>query len=186
MTILYIVTRVITFFGSVLRVFWEHLACRICKIPIEDTRVFKNDELCAHIEHEIPEKLSHSFAVCFIPWIMNFIFGCAFLLTGSYRLFLLGETTALASYALVWLGFSCLANCTPSFEDMLSFKDWLYGGKNTVAKVLLSPFFAVVFVCAYLEKYSLTTILSLLFTIFFPNIFNLFFPLLDWVDQMVF
>ncbi len=186
MIVLYTITRVITFFGAVLRNFWEHIACRLCKVPIEDTRVFKVDELCGHVEHEIPEKLSHSFTICFIPFFMNFILGSSFLLTGSYRLFFIGDVTLVSSFALVWLGFSFLANCTPSFEDVLSFKDNLYSNKNKLAKIILSPFFAVCFVCAYLEKFSVTVILSAVVTFFFPQIFNLLFPILDWIDQMVF
>ncbi len=186
MMIIYIITRFLTCFGAVLRAFWEHLACRICKIPVEDIRVFKNDELCGHIEHEIPEKLSHSFAVCFLPFTMNFILGCSFLLTGSYRLFYIGESTSFSTYALVWLGFSCLANCVPSFEDMLSFKDRLYAYNNKVVKILLLPLYAIIFAGAYSERYSLTFVLSLLFTIFFPTMFNVLFPILDITDQMLY
>ncbi len=186
MTYLYTATRIITFFGAVLRSLWEHITCKICKIPVEDTRTFKVDEMCGHVEHEIPEKLPHSFWVCFIPFTLNFLLGCAFSLTGSYRLFYLGDTTTLSTYALVWLGFSCFANCTPCFEDMLSFKDYLYNKGGKASKILLSPFFAVVYVCTYLERYSLTVILSVIFMILFPKMFNLLFPVLDLIDQMVF
>lgn len=186
MTVLYIITRYITFFGTTLRVFWEHVACRICKVPVEDTRTFKSDELCGHVEHELTENLKQSFFLCWFPFTMNFLFGCAFLLTGAYRLFYIYETDSLQNYALVWLGFSCLANCAPSFEDALSLKDYLYGGKNKFLKVILSPFFVVTYSVSFIERYSVTFVLSLVFTVFFPQIFNLLFPVLDYMDQNIY
>ncbi len=185
MTTLYVITRFITFFGSVLRAFWEHVACRICKIPVEDARAFKNDELCGHVEHELPENLREAFFLCWFPFTMNFFMGCAFLLSGSYRLFFIGETDSLQTYGLVWLGVSCVANCAPSFEDMLALKDFIYIGKNKLLKVLLSPFFAVVCASASLERFSITFVISVIFAIVFPSLFNLLFPALDYLDQII-
>lgn len=186
MTTLYVITRVLTFFGSVLRTFWEHVACRLCRIPVEDARVFKNNELCGHVEHELPENLKQSFLVCWLPFTINFFMGCAFLLTGSYRLFFIGQTDSLQAYGLVWLGVSCLANCAPSYEDMLALKDFLYSGSSKVAKIILAPFFGVVWLSASLERYSVTFLLSIAFAAIFPTVFNLLFPLLDYLDQMVY
>lgn len=186
MTTLYVITRFITFFGSVLRTFWEHVACRICKLPIEDARAFKNNELCAHIEHELPEKLGQAFLVTWLPFTMNFFMGCAFLLSGSYRLFYIGEYDSLQAYGLVWLGVSCVANCAPSFEDMLALKDYIYMGKNKTLKIILSPYFAVVGAAAYLERFSITFVLSVAFAIVFPHIFNILFPVLDYLDQLMY
>ncbi len=185
MTTLYVVLRVVTFFGTVMRTFWEHIACRLCKLPIEDARVFKNNELCGHIEHELPESLKQSFLICWLPFTLNFLVGCAFLLTGSYRLFFIGENEALQPYGLVWLGVSFLANCTPSFEDMLSFKDYLYSGKGKLSRIVLSPFFAVVFVASHLEKYSITFVLSVAFAIVFPYAFSVLFPIFENIKQMI-
>lgn len=186
MTILYVITRGFTFFGSVLRAFWEHVACRLCKLPVEDARVFKNNELCGHVEHELAENFRQSFLVCWLPFTINFFMGCAFLLTGSYRLFFIGQTDSLQAYGLVWLGVSCLANCAPSYEDMLAFKDYYLSSKSKLLKVVLSPFFAVVWVSASLERYSVTFVLSVAFAIVFPEMFNLIFPLLDYLDQMIY
>ena len=43
MTTVYVVTRVLSFFGTYLRTFWEHIVCRICKIPAEDVRAFNSE-----------------------------------------------------------------------------------------------------------------------------------------------
>ena len=185
MTTLYIITRVFTFFGAMLRAFWQHVACRVFKIPVEDARAFKGNELCGHIEHELPENLKQSFLVCWLPFTMNLLLGCAFLLTGSYRLFFIGENDSFQVYGLVWLGFSCFANCAPSFEDMLALKDFVFKCENKVVKIILAPFTAVVIAVTYLEKFSLTFPISIVATVIFPAIFNLFFPLFDFMDQMV-
>ncbi len=185
MTNLYIVTRFITFFGTSLRVFWEHVACRICKVPIEDIRAFKTNEMCGHIEHELPDNLKHSFLICWLPFTMNFLIGCSLLLTGSYRLFYIYETDYVPTYVLVWLGFSCIANCASSFEDALNFRDYLISSKNNFMKVVLYPFFGVNYVMASVERYSVTTLISLAFTVLFPQIFNLLFPMLDFLDQQI-
>ena len=71
MTTLYIVTRFLTFFGAEARTFFEHLTCRILKLPIEDTRAFKPSELCAHVEHELAPKLGGAFLVCWLPFTLT-------------------------------------------------------------------------------------------------------------------
>ena len=185
MTTLYVALRVVTFFGTVMRTFCEHVACRICKLPIEDARVFKNNELCGHVEHELPENLKQSYLICWLPFTLNFLVGCSFLLTGSYRLFFIGENETLQPYGLVWLGVSLLANCAPSFEDMLSFKDFLYNGKGKLSQIVLSPFFAIVFISSYLEKYSMTFILSIAFAVLFPYAFSVLFPAFESIQQML-
>lgn len=185
MTTVYVITRVLTFFGAVLRTFWEHLVCRMCKIPVEDIRVFKNDELCGHIEHEFAENLKHSFLICWLPFTLNFILGCAFLLTGSFRLFYIGESIALENIGLLWLGISCFANCAPSYEDALLLKDYIQGCKKIVVKVLVYPFFAVAYASAFLERFSITFPVSVLVSIIFPRVFTLFFPILDYFDQLI-
>lgn len=185
MTNLYIVTRFITFFGTTLRVFWEHVACRLCKVPIEDIRAFKTNEMCGHIEHELTENLKQSFLICWLPFTMNFLIGSSLLLSGSYRLFYIYETDYVPTYILVWLGFSCIANCASSFEDALSLKDYIFSTENKFLKVIFFPFFAVNYVVSFLEKYSVTFLLSLAFTVLFPQIFNLLFPALDYIDQAI-
>lgn len=185
MTTLYIITRYITFIGAVLRAFWEHVACRICLVPIEDVRPLKTDELCGHVEHDLTKNVGQAFLVCWLPFTMNFLIGCLFLLTGAYRLFYILETTSLQAYGLVWLGVSLLANCTCSFEDALSLKEQIYGGKGKLSKVILAPFFAVCYATAFLERYSITFVLSIAFAIIFPNIFNLLFPAIESFVKLI-
>ncbi len=165
MTGLYIATRYITYFGAQLRVFWEHVACRIYKIPVEDDRAFNPSELCGHIEHELTEGVAQSFGVCFLPFFMNLFLGICMLLTGSLRLFYIGDFKSVIAYLFLWMGISLIANCAPSFEDALSFKDNLSLTKNKFLKVVLTPFFGVMYACAFLERYSVTFLLSIAFAL---------------------
>lgn len=185
MTVLYIITRYVTFCGALLRAFWEHVACRLCLVPVEDVRPLRADELCGHVEHDLTRSLKQAFLVCWLPFTMNFFIGCSFLLTGAYRLFYLVETTSLQAYGLVWLGVSFLANCTCSFEDVLSFKEQLYGGKSKFLKVVLSPFFWVCYASSFLERYSITFVLSVAFAVVFPHIFNLLFPAIESLIKLI-
>ncbi len=167
MTALYCVTRYLTFFGTELRTFYEHIMCRIFKIPVEDSRSFKNSELCGHIEHELTENTKQSFLLCFVPFVLNFILGNAALFGGSYLLFY-GRIFCLEAVLTFWLGLSLLSNCAPSFEDALSLKDYLYGGEGKAKKILLAPFFGVMYASSFLERYSLTFLLAIIYSVFFP------------------
>ncbi len=184
MTYIYVATRIITFFGTYLRTFFEHLACRLTGIPAEDVRAFKSSEMCGHVEHALTENLKQSVAVTALPFTANFIFGCALLLTGSYRLFFAGQIDDIQPYIFTWLGFSCLCNCAPSYEDVLSLKEHLYS-KGKAVQIILSPMFAVYYAMALLENYSVTFLLSAVFTYFFPWMFNVTFPLLEKVYEML-
>ena len=186
MTNLYVATRIMTFFGTLMRTFWEQVACRICGIPVEDTRAFKVSELCGHIEHELIKRKKHIFVVCFLPFVLNFIFSCCFLLSGAYRVVYVGDVKSITSWVFLWLGISFAANCVPSFEDVLSFKDAFYNPETkTVVKVLLAPFFGVIYGFGILERFSITFIISILFAIVFPQLLNVLFPLIITASQLL-
>ncbi len=179
MTYIYVATRIITYFGTELRVLWEQIVCRFLKIPQEDTRTFKATEMCGHVEHELLKSLKEAFLICFVPFVMNFILGTCILLTGSYRVFYIGDVS-LSSIVFLVAGISLLSNCAPSFEDALSFKDALYSKDTSLfVKIILTPHFAVSYACAYLERFSLTLILSILFAWAFPTLFSVTFPIIN-------
>lgn len=186
MTNLYVATRVLTALGAVLRAFWEQLVCRLCGIPVEDVRAFKVDELCGHVEHELTENKKQAFLICFLPFTLNFILSVCFLLGGAYKIVYIGDFKTLTGYLFFWLGISFAANCVPSFEDVLSFKDFFYGKDSNVAlKVILAPFFAVIYGFSFLERYSLTFLAAIGFAIAFPYIFSYLFPVIITIAQML-
>lgn len=181
MTVLYTVTRVFTFFGAAMRTFWEVLVCRMFRIPIEDIRTFKVSELCGHADHELTETRGQAFMMCWFPLTLNFLISVCLLLGGAYRVVYVGDVTNVLSWIYLWLGFSFAANCFPSYEDMLSFKDFFYGkrNKNLFLKIILAPFFALIFVGSFLEKYSVNFLIALAFSFGFPYIFSFLFPFLS-------
>lgn len=186
MTNLYVATRILTFFGSMMRAFWEHVACRICGVPIEDARVFKVSELCGHIEHELITNKKHSFLVCWLPFTMNFIFSCCFLLSGAYRIAYIGDYVSVTSWVFLWLGISFAANCIPSFEDVLCFGEAFYNvGTKLIIKILVAPFYAIIYGFGVLERYSITLVISVVYAIVFPQIVNVFFPIVTTISQML-
>ncbi len=182
---LYVATRVLTVFGTVTRAFWEQVACRICGIPVEDVRAFKVSELCGHVEHELIKNRKHSFVVCWLPFMMNFIMACCFLLSGAYRVFYIGDLKTVTSWAFLWLGISFAANCVPSFEDVLSFKENFFNKETkTITKIIVTPFFGIVYGFGILERYSITFVVAVLFAMVFPQLFNLLFPLFNLLSQI--
>ncbi len=185
MTNLYVATRVLTFFGAIVRAFWEQVVCRICGIPVEDVRAFKVSELCGHVEHELIKSKKHIFFVCFLPFVLNLIFSCCFLLSGAYRVIYVGDFKSVTSWVFLWLGVSFAANCVPSFEDVLSFKESFYNEETKpVIKILLAPFFAVIYGFSILERYSVTLVVAVLFAIVFPQIVNFLFPVVITLSQL--
>ena len=56
---------------------------------------------------------------------------------------------------------------------------------NIVLKVILAPFFAIIYGFSILERYSLTFVAAILFAIAFPYIFSYLFPAIVTISQMV-
>ena len=184
MTTVYIITRDLSYFGTELRAFFEHIVCRICGIPAEDIRPFKMSEMCGHVEHELIKTKKAIFLMCWLPFTINFILSLAFLLGGSYRIIYVGDLKSIQAYIFLWLGISCAANCVPSFEDALSFKDCFYNKEtNIIIKIILAPFFGVMYAMSFLERYSVTFILSVAFAVAFPYMVNNLFPLITRISE---
>lgn len=185
MTAIYVITRVITLFGAYFRKLWELLVCRVCKIAVYDERAFKYSELCGHVEHELlNENPWKSFFVCWFPFTMNYLLSTYFLLGSTYNLFYIGNTSDILAWLFLWIGISLAANCSPSFEDMLAFKDSVYGRKNIFLKIIFAPFFALICAMSCLEKYSLTFILTILYAVIFPYVYGWSLPVLSLFEQV--
>lgn len=168
MDTLFFITRILTFFGSALRCFWEFIACRLLKLPIEDTRCFKTNEMCSHIEHELTEKTSHAFFLCFLPFIINLLLGTCFLVYSSYFIFYAG-IVSLTSVLMLIIGISLYSNLFPSIENALSLKDYVFSEDSSIAvKILLAPFTYLMLAGAFVEKYSITVLTSIIAAIAFP------------------
>ena len=186
MTMICVITRILTFPGAFFRNLWELLVCRLCSIAVYDTSAFRYSEFCGHAEHErIYDNPWKSFFTCWFPFTMNFVLSLYFLSGSAYQLLYIGDTQNIVSYLFLWLGVSFAANCAPSFEDMLSFKDSVYGGKNILLKIIFAPFFAVFCVMACLERYSLTFLLAVAYGVLFPYIFGWLLPALSLFQNLI-
>ncbi|MEG1550759.1 MAG: hypothetical protein RR914_04035 [Oscillospiraceae bacterium] len=184
MKIIYLIVKYFTVVGTFSKAFFEHLACRISNILIEDGRYFRANEMCGHVEHEIPSTRGKSFTICFLPFLLNLIVGLVFALTGGVNIFYLGEffysngTVHLANFAFLWIGISCLTNLFPEIEDVLALKDYIYGvkGSNMFVKIIAAPIFAILYGGAYLEKFGITFLTAIGFTALIPTILSSFLP----------
>ena len=186
MTAFYVITKFLTFPGAVTKALFEHIMCKICKLPVEDTRCLRTDEMCGHIEHELLERPAASFWYCFIPGLLNFLLGMCLSLFGIINVYLLGNfsgfiqnnailsnlfASALSSNTILvstvdfllpiiflWLGFSMFVNMAPLPEDALMMKEQ-YNNLSGFLKVLFAPGCFVMRIGATMERYGLTFIL---------------------------
>ncbi len=168
MTGLYIFLKYLTFPGALVRGMWEQRVCRSSKVPTEDNRYLRGDEMIGHIEHEFMPTARSAFAICFVPFFFNmlgaFIFGLIptiMLLYLQFKGLFLGISCAV-SY---WFAVSLFCNAFPLIEDAMNMVDKVYHSGNILQKILYAPGVAITYVGAYLEKYCLTFIFSIGFTI---------------------
>lgn len=163
MTALYVITKYLTFPGALVRGFWEHIICRICKVPVEDNRIIKSDETSGHIEHELMPTARSAFAICFVPAFLNGILAL-FLAIGSTLGLFLFEMSDIASTIVnivsYWFAFSLYVNSYPMIEDALNMKEKVFKQGNILQKILYIPGFIGCYIGAYLERYCLTFVIA--------------------------
>ena len=162
MNTIYVISKYVTVIGSVLKGFWEHLACRMLSIPVQDARYLQANELCGHVEHDFTKKKAQTFLLCFIPSIMNFIFGWEMVAAGFIGLFWLKVPSTAPVFiiyiVLLYIGISLLCNTAPLYEDALNNWDLLYGkeSKTNIVVKILAFIPSVWFIAdAWLEKNAL-------------------------------
>ncbi|MBR5437485.1 MAG: hypothetical protein IKV21_01070 [Clostridia bacterium] len=163
MTSLYIFIKYLTFPGALVRCMWEQIVCRICKVPVEDNRYLRKDEMISHVEHEFMPKAQGAFAICFVPAFMNFI-GALFLCLAPimFTLYIRIDDflLTLVNAAAYWFAFSLMINSYPLIEDAYNMMEKIYKQGNILQKILYAPAAAFLFVGAYAEKYCITFILG--------------------------
>lgn len=169
MTLIYIITRFLTFPGALVRGLIEHIVCRIHKTVIEDNRYIRTDENCSHIEHELMSTPGGAFAVCFVPMLFQIFLAACVSLAAATNLLYLGCFSmpyGIIDIVCLWVGFSLTVNCFPSVEDALNMWEKLYKTKGHVfQKIIFAPGAVICFVGAYLEKYCLTFVSGIVLTV---------------------
>ena len=163
---LYVISKYITFIGAILKGFWEHLYCRVLGVPVQDARYLQANELCGHVEHDFTKSRLTTFLVCYLPGLMNRMFGYGMFIGGFLGLFHLEagiENTIFWVYVvMLYLGVSLFCNNAPLYEDALNNWDLLYGkGKKTniIVKVIAFIPSAYALVAAWMEKHALSLLI---------------------------
>ena len=163
MTSLYILIRHLTFPGAIMKGFWQQVVCRICKVPVEDNRYLRNDEMCGSVEHEFMPKARGAFALCFVPAFMNALIGCLLLVVPEV-IFLMGFGSAplkILSAVSLWFGLSLYLNSYPLIEDAMNMMNKVFRHGNILQKIFYAPAAALLYIGAYLERYNVTLIFAL-------------------------
>lgn len=168
MTSLYILIKYLTFPGALVRGMWEQIVCRFSKVPVEDNRYLRSDEMSSHIEHEFMPKARGAFAICFVPFFFNML-GALFLgiIPAMMLVYLQFRGIALIALCSVayWLAISLFVNAFPLVEDALNMIDKVYHHGNILQKIFYTPGVLICFAGAYLEKYCLTFLFAVALTL---------------------
>ncbi len=168
MTGLYVLIKYLTFPGALIRGFWQQVVCRISKVPVEDNRYLRRDEMCSHIEHEFMPKARGAFALCFVPAFMNAIGALCLALIPAFVVMYLqlgGLTFKILGAISYWFAFSLYVNSYPLIEDAIHMKAKIYKEGNILQKIFYTPGFICLYVGAYLERYCITFLIAVAGTI---------------------
>ncbi len=168
MTGLYVFLKYLTFPGALVRGMWEQRVCRSSKVPVEDNRYLRGDEMIGHIEHEFMPTARSAFAICFVPFFFNMLGAVIFGLIPTIMLLYLqfkGLFLGISCAVSYWFAASLFCNAFPLVEDAMNMVDKVYHSGNILQKILYAPGVAITYVGAYLEKYCLTFVFSIGFTI---------------------
>lgn len=133
MTTIYIIIKILTFPGALVRGFWEHLVCRIFKIPVEDNRLIRKDELSSHIEHELFPTARGAFCICFIPAFLNGLFALLLAIPSTSWLFLYdmtGTVPRIICAIAFWFALSLYVNSYPLVEDAMNMRQKIYQNRR--------------------------------------------------------
>lgn len=168
MTSLYILTKYLTFPGALIRGMWEQIVCRFCKVPVEDNRYLRKDEMISHVDHELMPKAQGAFAICFVPAFMNFI-GALFLCMAPalFTLYSRIDDTVLTLVNAVayWFAFSLMVNSYPLIEDAYNMMEKIYKHGSILQKILYAPGAFFLFIGAFVERYCISFIAGIAITV---------------------
>jgi hypothetical protein len=161
MSIVYLITKVLTFPGAYFKGFWEHLTCRMLKIPVTNGSYLRGNNWCGHAQHELPACPKKAFLVAFLPWAAQKLLALIFLCASAIPLFLFGlrgmrETGFFyVEILFLYVGVSFLCNAYPHGMDARNLWRLFYRVKERpafAARLLLAPFNAALCFFSLLER----------------------------------
>lgn len=168
MSILYSITKALTFPGAYLKAFFEHLFCRILHIPVENAQYLSFTLSSGHVEHEPVAKAGKSFWFTVFPGLLNCIIGLPMFAVGFTSLIVFSHSYTSSNWLffvyllLLYFGLSCLCNLFPFYEDALDTWDLVIRGKtNIVVKILAFLPALCLRIGAFLESKGITLLLLL-------------------------
>lgn len=167
MTVLYIISKYLTFPGAFLRAFWEHLTCKLFGIPVEDPAYLRANEMCGHIDHALAKKGFAAYTVAILPGLMNFFTGLPLVLTGIINLAIMGVSASdsLAMFivyiAMTYVGASLMCSLFPDIETVMNLRDVVFTQKksNILGRIVAVIPTLIMYAGAYLEKFCVPFIL---------------------------
>ncbi|MDR0531048.1 MAG: hypothetical protein LBG83_03160 [Oscillospiraceae bacterium] len=107
MRILYLITKIITYPGAFLKGFWEHVTCRMLKLPVRSTQYLRSSDWCGHAEHDPANTPAKAWLMCFLPWLAQCVLGSIFLAASAIPLLLFG-LRGTDQTQFFWLEIICL------------------------------------------------------------------------------
>lgn len=173
MRMLYIIGKLITLPGSFIRAFWEHLTCKILKLPVEEGGYIGFHDNCGHIDHAFASKGFAAYLMATGPGYMNMIIGWPLMLMGYINLKPLGITPydsipLFIIYILsYYIGVSLLCCQFPLVEDILVFWEMAYKEKKVpvIGRIFAFIPALVTKIGAYLERWSIPVIFWIIATV---------------------
>lgn len=173
MTVLYVISKYVTVIGASLKALWEQVFCRILGIALVDVNYMQSNELCGHVDHDFTDNKLKSFLLCYLPGMMNRVFGYGMVIGGYLGLFYIeaGSKTSIFWIYLVMLyvGISLMCNNAPLYEDALQNWDLFYGkDSNTkmIFKILAFVPSAYFLLSAWMEKHAVSLLVYIVAILF--------------------
>jgi len=182
MKTIYVISKWLTLPGAFMKGLFEHISCRLLGLKIYDAdRYVKNNMLSGHVYMLPAEGAGRSFFACFLPGLLNFLFGIGSYAAALTTLGYLGvrytdaysqstNPVMFTTYCfLLWFGVSFMCNLFPYKDDIAHAWALLYGKESTAggfAKVIFFIPAVIMKVGAALERCGLTLLFNIALTAF--------------------
>lgn len=180
MTMLYLISKFLTFPAVTVRAFYEHVLLRLFKVPVENASLVQLNELFGHAEHDLINKTAKNFCFCILPGFLQILFAVPMMLVSYLQLYVMGVTAInpqtdtvsvmfVLCIVLRYLGICLLSNVFPLYDDALNLWEQALNKKGA-GKLLIVPA-AVIRAGAFLERFGITALLLAVETVLLLLVF---------------
>jgi len=167
MKTIYLISKFITLPGAFLKGFWEHLACRLLGIAVQNANYLPADFHCGHVQNDSTDSSAQHFFLALLPYFAQRVLAWIFIAAAAPPLLLFGVRSAQQSHffflylVALYFGLSLLCNSFPSWAQAQQLWSLFYGKSaqtNRISKLLLAPCVAWFCLGAWLEKTGIFTL----------------------------